>query len=96
VGTMLGERLGTICFKLATPLHCAEVKGCSSDPRAIKVSARHLRQLRQRRLQLWDKDTGEGQVWPSESPGTPKSFYNQCLQLAEAAQRPKGQQKFRS
>ncbi|XP_020035783.2 group 3 secretory phospholipase A2 isoform X2 [Castor canadensis] len=96
VGTMLGERLGTICFKLATPLHCAEVKGCSSDPRAIKVSARHLRRLRQRRLQLWDKGTGEGQVWPSESPGTPKSFYNQCLQLAEAAQRPKGQQKFRS
>ncbi|XP_045390456.1 group 3 secretory phospholipase A2 [Lemur catta] len=88
----LWEQLGTTCFKLAPPLDCAEGKDCSRDHRAIKVSARHLRRHQQRRLQLQDKGTAEGQAWPLEHPGTPVSFYNQCVQLTQASQRPDGQQ----
>uniref|UniRef100_A0A8C5UVI6 Group 3 secretory phospholipase A2 n=1 Tax=Microcebus murinus TaxID=30608 RepID=A0A8C5UVI6_MICMU len=87
----LWQQLGTTCFKLAPPLDCAEGKDCSRDLSAIKVSARHLRRLQQRRLQLRNKGTDEGQVWPSEHLGTPVSFYNQCLQLIQASQRPDGQ-----
>ncbi|XP_019498583.1 PREDICTED: group 3 secretory phospholipase A2 isoform X1 [Hipposideros armiger] len=54
VGTnMLWELLGMTCFKLTPSLDCAEPPGCSRGPRAIKVSAKHLRRLQQRRLQLW-------------------------------------------
>ncbi|ELW66551.1 Group 3 secretory phospholipase A2 [Tupaia chinensis] len=91
--SVLWELLGTTCFKLAPPLVCAEGKGCSRDPRAIKVSAQHLRRLQQRRLQFQDTGTAEGQVWPSEDTGAPVSFYDQCLKLTQAAQRPDGRQK---
>uniref|UniRef100_A0A8C9PI63 Phospholipase A2 group III n=1 Tax=Spermophilus dauricus TaxID=99837 RepID=A0A8C9PI63_SPEDA len=91
---MLWELLGTTCFKLVPSLDCAEDKGCSKDPRAIKVSARHLRRLQKIRFQLRDKDTEEGQAWPLEPAGTPVSFYNQCLQLTQATWRLNGQQKF--
>ncbi|KAM4856759.1 group 3 secretory phospholipase A2 [Urocitellus parryii] len=91
---MLWELLGTTCFKLVPSLDCAEDKGCSKDPRAIKVSARHLRRLQKIRFQLRDKDTEEGQAWPLEPTGTPVSFYNQCLQLTQATWRLNGQQKF--
>nr|KAF6403908.1 phospholipase A2 group III [Molossus molossus] len=80
---MLWERLGTTCFKLAPPLDCAESKDCSKDPKAIKVSARHLRRLQQRRL--WGTGTDEGQEWPLEHPGAPMSFYDRCLQLTQAS-----------
>ncbi|VCW67723.1 unnamed protein product [Gulo gulo] len=56
---VLWELLGMTCFELAPPLDCAEGKGCSGDPRAIKVSARHLRRLQKRRLQLWDVGTAD-------------------------------------
>ncbi|XP_007952125.1 group 3 secretory phospholipase A2 [Orycteropus afer afer] len=94
VGTnTLWELPGQSCFKLAPPLDCAEDKSCPGGPRAIQVSARHLRRLQQKRLQVWDAGPEEGQVWPSEHPGTPVTFYNQCLQLTQAAQSPTGQQK---
>ncbi|XP_004645572.1 group 3 secretory phospholipase A2 [Octodon degus] len=88
---MLWKRLGTTCLKLAPPLDCAQEKGCSGEPRAIKVSARHLLKLQQRQLQLQDKGTDKGQAWPLQPP---MSFYNQCLQLTQAVWRPTGQQKF--
>ncbi|XP_047418872.1 group 3 secretory phospholipase A2 isoform X2 [Sciurus carolinensis] len=91
---ILWELLGTTCFKLVSPLDCAEDTGCSRDPRAIKVSVRHLRRLQKRRFQLLDKGTEERQAWPLEPPGTPVSFYNQCLQLTQAGWRLSGQQKF--
>ncbi|XP_062944327.1 group 3 secretory phospholipase A2 [Cynocephalus volans] len=91
--TMLWELLGTNCFKLSPPLDCAEGKGCSRDPKAIKVPARHLRRLQQRRFQLQDKGTHERQAQLSEHLGASISFYDQCLQLTEAAGRPEGQQK---
>ncbi|XP_013375934.1 PREDICTED: group 3 secretory phospholipase A2 isoform X2 [Chinchilla lanigera] len=90
---MLWKRLGTTCFKLVPPLDCAEDKGCSREPRAIKVSARHFLKLQQTQLQRQDKGTDRGQAWPLQPP---MSFYNQCLQLTQAAWRPKGQQKFQS
>ncbi|XP_045056469.2 group 3 secretory phospholipase A2 isoform X2 [Desmodus rotundus] len=80
---MLLDLLGTTCFKLAPPLDCAESKDCSRGPGAIKVSARHLRQLQQRRL--WGTGRDEGQAWPSKHPRTPMSFYDRCLQLTQAA-----------
>lgn len=73
------------CFELASPLDCAEGKGCSRDPKAIKVSARHLRRLQKRRLQVWGVGTGEGQVRPSDHTRAPISFYDRCLQLTQAA-----------
>ncbi|KAM4827762.1 group 3 secretory phospholipase A2 [Thomomys bottae] len=82
---VLWELLGTTCFKLALPVDCDEVKGCSRDLKAIKVSARHLQQLH-------SQSTDKGQMWLPELAGTPMSFYNQCLQLMEAAQGSKGQQ----
>ncbi|KAM5311038.1 group 3 secretory phospholipase A2 isoform 2-T2 [Glossophaga mutica] len=88
---MLLDLLGTTCFKLAPPLDCAESKDCSRGPRAIKVSAQHLWQLQQRRL--WSTGRNEGQAWPSKHPRTPMSFYDQCLQLTQAAGGPKEQQK---
>ncbi|XP_008839248.1 group 3 secretory phospholipase A2 isoform X2 [Nannospalax galili] len=90
----LWELVSTTCFKLAPPLDCAEGKECSREHRAIKVSARHLQQLQQRRLHLWDKGTNGGQAWPSEPLGTPMSFYSQCLRLTQATWRPSGQKKF--
>lgn len=80
--SVLWELLGTTCFTLAPPLDCAESEDCARDPRAIKVSARHLRRLR---LKLQDEDPAAGQPWPSEPPGAPVSFYEQCLQLTQAA-----------
>ncbi|EHB06755.1 Group 3 secretory phospholipase A2 [Heterocephalus glaber] len=80
---MLWELLGTTCFKLAPPLDCAEDKGCSREPRAIKVSARHLLQFQQK-LQLQDKGTDKGQARPLRPPVTPMSLYNQCLKLTQA------------
>ncbi|XP_054450361.1 group 3 secretory phospholipase A2 [Pteronotus mesoamericanus] len=80
---MLLEPLGTTCFKLALPLDCAESKDCSRGPRAIKVSARHLQRLQQRRL--WGTGRDDGQAWPSKHPRVPMSFYDQCLQLTQAA-----------
>ncbi|XP_046944371.1 group 3 secretory phospholipase A2 [Lynx rufus] len=91
--SVLWELLGTTCFKLTPPLDCAEGTGCFRDPRAIKVSARHLQRLQQRRLQLWGVTTDEGQVWPSNHPRAPMSFYDRCLQLTQAAWRPDRQQK---
>ncbi|XP_039717957.1 group 3 secretory phospholipase A2 isoform X2 [Pteropus medius] len=82
---VLWELLGTTCFKLVPPLDCAEHKGCSRGPKAIKVSARHLRRLQQRRLQLWGTGTDEEQARPSEHPRAPMSFYDWCLQLTQAA-----------
>lgn len=79
--SMLWELPVMTCFKLAPPLDCAEGKGCPRDPRAFKVSARHLLRLQQRRLQLQGTGTDNGQVWPSEDQGAPISFYNRCLQL---------------
>ncbi|KAM8814511.1 group 3 secretory phospholipase A2 isoform 2-T2 [Rhynchonycteris naso] len=76
---MLWELLGTTCFKLAPPLDCAESKDCSMGPRAIKVSARHLRRLQQKKL--WGTGTDEGQTWPLEHPRAPMSFSDRCLQL---------------
>ncbi|XP_008708822.1 group 3 secretory phospholipase A2 [Ursus maritimus] len=94
VGTnVLWELLGMTCFKLAPPLDCAGGKGCSRDPWAIKVAARHLRLLQKRRRQLWGVGTGGGQVWPSDHPRAPTSFYDRCLQLTQAAQRPNRRQK---
>ncbi|XP_001497393.2 group 3 secretory phospholipase A2 [Equus caballus] len=94
VGThMLWELLGMTCFKLVPPLDCAEGKGCSRDPKAIKVSARHLRRLQQRRLQLQGAGTEEAPAWLSEHPRAPTSFYDRCLQLMQAARGPGGQQK---
>nr|XP_005567625.2 group 3 secretory phospholipase A2 [Macaca fascicularis] len=93
VTNMLWELLGTTCFKLAPPLDCVEGKDCSRDPRAIKVSARHLRRLQQRLRQLQHKGTDKRQAWPSGPLRGPVSFYNQCLQLTQAARRPNGQQK---
>ncbi|XP_058387786.1 group 3 secretory phospholipase A2 [Diceros bicornis minor] len=90
---MLWELLGRTCFKLAPPPDCAEGKGCSRDPKAIEVSARHLRQLQQRRLQLQGTGTDEGRAQPSEHPRAPMSFYDRCLQLTQAARGPEGQQK---
>ncbi|XP_042522125.1 group 3 secretory phospholipase A2 [Dipodomys spectabilis] len=89
---VLWELLGTTCFQLALPVDCAEVKGCSRVPKAIKVTARHLQRLQQRRLQLCSKSPDKGQMWLSEPLGTSMSFYNKCLQLTEAAQSSKGQQ----
>ncbi|XP_004592175.4 group 3 secretory phospholipase A2 [Ochotona princeps] len=78
---MLWEQLGTTCFKLALPLDCTVSEGCSKDPRAIEVSARHLwRLFRQRRRELQDQDTDEGQ-----HPGPSMPFYDQCLRLSQAA-----------
>ncbi|XP_037367419.1 group 3 secretory phospholipase A2 isoform X2 [Talpa occidentalis] len=91
---MLWARLGMTCFKLAPPLDCAEDKGCSRDPRAIKVIPRHLRRLQQRQLQL--QRTGIEESWPSEHPRAPLSFFDQCLQLTQAAQRSDGHQKPRN
>ncbi|XP_041584501.1 group 3 secretory phospholipase A2 isoform X1 [Vulpes lagopus] len=82
---MLWELLGMTCFELASPLDCAEGKGCSRDPKAIKVSARHLRRLQKRRLQVWGVGTGERQVRPSDHTRAPISFYDRCLQLTQAA-----------
>ncbi|KAI5929936.1 Group 3 secretory phospholipase A2 [Manis javanica] len=90
---MLWELLGMTCFKLAPPLDCAEGQGCSRDLRAIKVSARHLQRLQQRRLQLQSTGTDERQAWPSEHPRAPMSFYDQCLRPTRAAWTPDGQQK---
>ncbi|ELR47041.1 Group 3 secretory phospholipase A2 [Bos mutus] len=87
------ELLGMTCFKLAPPLDCAEVKDCSSDPRAIRVAAQHLRRLQQRRLQLQGSGTHHRQARPSEHPKAPTSFYDRCLQLTQGARGPKGQQK---
>ncbi|KAK2509757.1 hypothetical protein MC885_015816 [Smutsia gigantea] len=89
----LWELLGMTCFKLAPPLDCAEGQGCSRDLRAVKVSARHLRRLQRRRLQLQGTGTDERQAWPSEHPRGPLSFYDRCLRLTQAAWRPDGQQK---
>ncbi|XP_057602713.1 group 3 secretory phospholipase A2 isoform X2 [Hippopotamus amphibius kiboko] len=89
----LWELLGMTCFKLAPPLDCAEGKGCSRDPRAIKVSAQHLQQLQQKRLQLQGTGTDNRQAWPTEHPKAPMSLYDQCLQLTKGARGPKGQQK---
>ncbi|XP_008054380.1 group 3 secretory phospholipase A2 [Carlito syrichta] len=91
---MLWEKLGRTCFKFTSLPDCAEGKNCSRDPRAIEVSARHLRRLQQRRPQLQDKGTDKGPAWLLEHPRAPMSFYDQCLQLTQAAQRPDGQQKF--
>eukprot|EP00070_Physeter_catodon_P033028 XP_028339922.1 group 3 secretory phospholipase A2 isoform X2 [Physeter catodon] len=90
---ILWELLGMTCFKLAPPLDCAEGKGCSRDPRAIKVSARHLRRLQQRQLQLQGTGTDNRQAWTSEHPKAPMSFYDRCLQLTQGAGGPEGQQK---
>ncbi|XP_074177109.1 group 3 secretory phospholipase A2 isoform X6 [Rhinolophus sinicus] len=90
---MLWELLGTNCFKLAPSLDCAEPQGCPRGPRAIKVPAKHLQRLQQRRLQLWGTGTDEEKAWLSEHPRTPTSFYDWCLQLTQAAQGPKEQQK---
>ncbi|XP_059750966.1 group 3 secretory phospholipase A2 [Balaenoptera ricei] len=90
---ILWELLGKTCFKLAPPLDCAEGKGCSRDPRAIKVSARHLRRLQQRQLQLQGTGTDNRQAWTSEHPKAPMSFYDRCLQLTQGAGGPEGQQK---
>uniref|UniRef100_G3T9L3 phospholipase A2 n=2 Tax=Loxodonta africana TaxID=9785 RepID=G3T9L3_LOXAF len=90
---VLWELLGQTCFKLAPPRACAEGKSCPGGPRAIKVSARHLQWLQQRRLQLWGAGTDERQAWPSEPTGAPVTFYNQCLWLTQAARSPSGQQK---
>ncbi|KAK2121402.1 Group 3 secretory phospholipase A2 [Saguinus oedipus] len=88
VTNILSELLGmTSCFKLAPPLDCVEGKDCFRDPRAIKVSAWHLRRLQQRRRQHQDKGTDEKQAWPSEPWRGPVSFHNQCLQLTQAARR---------
>ncbi|XP_070241935.1 group 3 secretory phospholipase A2 isoform X2 [Bos mutus] len=87
------ELLGMTCFKLAPPLDCAEVKDCSSDPRAIRVAAQHLRRLQQRRRQLQGSGTHHRQARPSEHPKAPTSFYDRCLQLTQGARGPKGQQK---
>lgn len=90
---MLRELLGMTCFKLAPSLDCAEPQSCPRGPRAIKVPAKHLQRLQQRRLQLWGTGTDEEKAWVSEHPRTPKSFYDWCLQLTQAAQGPKEQQK---
>ncbi|KAF4011573.1 hypothetical protein G4228_002920 [Cervus hanglu yarkandensis] len=90
---VLRELLGMSCFKLVPPLDCAEDKGCSSDPRAIRVSARHLRRLQQRRLQLQGTGTHHRQARPSEHPKASMSLYDRCLQLTQGAGGPKGQQK---
>ncbi|XP_059131607.1 group 3 secretory phospholipase A2 [Peromyscus eremicus] len=90
------ELLGTTCFKLTPQLDCAEDKGCSRDHRAIKVSARHLRRLQQKRLHFWDKGADGTLAWPLESSATSRSFYSQCLQLTPAIWRAGGQKKFRS
>ncbi|XP_010602117.1 group 3 secretory phospholipase A2 isoform X1 [Fukomys damarensis] len=68
---------------------------CSRELRAVKVSARHLLQLQQRQLQL-QQDKGTDKAWarPLQPPATPLSFYNQCLNLTQAARRPEGQKKF--
>ncbi|XP_017355056.1 group 3 secretory phospholipase A2 [Cebus imitator] len=88
VTNMLWELLSmTSCFKLAPPLDCVERKDCFRDPRAIEVSARHLRRLQQRRRQHQDKSRDEMQPWPSEPWRHPVSFHNQCLQLTQAARR---------
>ncbi|XP_066116219.1 group 3 secretory phospholipase A2 isoform X2 [Saccopteryx bilineata] len=79
---MLWELLGTTCFKLAPPLDCAESKDCSMGPRAIKMSARHLRRLQ--RKKLWGTGTDEGQAWPLEHPRAPMSFSDWCLQMTQA------------
>ncbi|KAM9195102.1 group 3 secretory phospholipase A2 [Dugong dugon] len=89
----LWELLGQTCFKLAPPLDCAEGKSCPGGPRAIKVSARHLRRLQQRRLQLWGAGTDERQAWPLEPAGAPMTFYDQCLRLTQAVRSPGGQKK---
>ncbi|XP_032739343.1 group 3 secretory phospholipase A2 isoform X1 [Lontra canadensis] len=88
---VLWELLGMTCFELAPPLDCAEGKGCFGDPRAIKVSAWHLRRLQKRRRQLWGVGTGEGQLKPSDHPRAPMSFYDRCLQLT--LQRPNRREK---
>ncbi|XP_060996803.1 group 3 secretory phospholipase A2 [Dama dama] len=90
---VLRELLGMTCFKLVPPLDCAEDKGCSSDPRAIRVSARHLRRLQQRRRQLQGMGTHHRQARPSEHPKASMSFYDRCLQLTQGAGGPNGQQK---
>ncbi|KAM5238941.1 group 3 secretory phospholipase A2 [Ctenodactylus gundi] len=89
----LWELLGTTCFKLAPLLDCGESKRCSREPRAIKVSARHLWQLQQTQHHLQDKGSDEGQAWPSHPSRTSTSFYSKCLQLTLASWRPKGEQK---
>ncbi|XP_008140631.3 group 3 secretory phospholipase A2 [Eptesicus fuscus] len=80
---LLWELLGTTCFKLAPPLDCAERKDCSRGPRAIKVSARHLKRLQRRRL--GGTGTEGGQARPSEPPKAPLSFFDRCLQQTQAA-----------
>ncbi|XP_012586641.1 PREDICTED: group 3 secretory phospholipase A2 isoform X2 [Condylura cristata] len=88
---VLWARLGMTCFKLAPPLDCAGNKDCSREPRAMKVTARHLQRLQQRQLQLQSPDVKQAR--PSEHPGAPLSFSDQCLQVTQAAQRSAGQQK---
>ncbi|XP_051021105.1 group 3 secretory phospholipase A2 [Acomys russatus] len=90
------ELLGITCFKLAPQLNCAEGKGCSRDHKAIRVSAPHLRRLRQNRLHFWDKGTSGVLAQPLEAPGTSMSLYSQCLQLTQTIWRPSGQKKLRS
>ncbi|XP_055003561.1 group 3 secretory phospholipase A2 isoform X2 [Sorex araneus] len=93
---VLWEPLGTTCFKLTPASNCAEGNGCSRDLRAVRVSARHLKRLWLHRVQLQDLGTDETPEGPSEHPGVTRSFYGQCLQLSQAAQRPTGQQRSRN
>ncbi|KAL6093363.1 hypothetical protein STEG23_023768 [Scotinomys teguina] len=76
--------------------HCNCTRRCSRDYRAIKVSARHLQRLQQKRLRFWDKGTYGTVTWPLEPSGTSMSFYSQCLQLTLAIWRAGGQKTFQS
>ncbi|XP_036304737.1 group 3 secretory phospholipase A2 isoform X1 [Pipistrellus kuhlii] len=80
---LLWELLGTTCFQLAPPPDCAESPDCSRGPRAVKVSARHLKRLQRRRL--GGKGAERGQARPPEPPKAPLSFYDRCLQQTQAA-----------
>nr|KAF6282656.1 phospholipase A2 group III [Myotis myotis] len=70
--------------------HCNCTRRCSRGPRAIRVSARHLQRLQQRRLR--GTGTEEGQARPLEPLKAPMSFYDRCLQQTQAALRTQEQQ----